>query len=129
MQDPVADMICRINNAQARAFGEVAVPYSKHKQHIAEVLKSEGYIAAVRREGEVADARLIMQLKYFKGKPVIRSIARVSKPSRRVYCDKNTIPRVRGGLGIAVVSTSRGVLSDREARRRGLGGEVVCLVE
>jgi small subunit ribosomal protein S8 len=115
MSDPIADMLTRVRNAQAAFKAEVAMPSSKGKQAIAGVLKSEGYIAdfAVREGGD---------------KPVIESLKRVSRPGLRIYKGKDELPRVLGGLGIAIISTSRGVMTDRAARAAGEGGEVLCTV-
>ncbi len=129
MQDPIADMFTRIRNAQARAKREVAMPASKRKAAIAEVLKNEGYIANYRvAEEPGAHPALVIELKYYDGRPVIERIERVSRPGLRAYRTSGELPRVVGGLGIAIVSTSRGLMTDRAARALGIGGEVVCAV-
>ena len=128
MQDPIADMLTRIRNAGMAGRDEVVVPESKMKAAIAEVLKSEGYIADVRKEGEGVSRVLCLNLKYRKGVSVIEGIQRVSKPSRRVYCGSSEIPNVRNGLGIAILSTPKGVVSGRVAEAENVGGEVLCHV-
>lgn len=128
IQDPIADMLTRIRNAQLRKRSEVEIPYSRHKEAIARVLAAEGYIGSCQEEGAGPEHRLKLQLKYHRERPVIDMLRRVSKPSCRVYRRAADLPRVRSGLGMAVVSTSRGVMTDSEARTKGLGGEVLCLV-
>ena len=128
MSDPIADMLTRIRNAQATEKASVLVPASKVKQSIAQVLKDEGYIEdfAVRTlEGKPV---IEIGLKYYAGKPVIEKLERVSRPGLRIYKRRDDIPRVMNGLGIAIVSTSKGVMTDRRARETGLGGEVLCIV-
>ncbi len=128
MQDPIADMFTRIRNAQARARKDVSMPASTRKSAIAKVLKDEGYITDFRTvEGDQHPA-MVIELKYYEGRPVIEHIQRTSKPSLRVYRGKDKLPTVVGGLGIAIVSTSRGLMTDREARAQGIGGEVLCSV-
>jgi len=128
MSDPIADMLTRIRNAQATEKASVLVPASKVKQSIAQVLKDEGYIEdfALRTH----DGRSVIEigLKYYAGKPVIEKIERVSRPGLRIYKRRDDIPRVMNGLGVAIVSTSKGVMTDRRARDTGLGGEVLCIV-
>lgn len=128
MTDPIADMLTRIRNAQAAGKAWVSMPASRLKLAIAEVLKNEGYItdAIVTEAG--GKQELTITLKYFQGKPVIELIQRVSKPGLRVFQGKGELPKVRGGLGVAIVSTPRGVMSDRAARAAGHGGEVLCIV-
>jgi small subunit ribosomal protein S8 len=128
MTDPIADMLVRIRNAQMVGHTEVAMPASKLKTSIAEVLKSEGYIEdfALRDNGPFKELRI--GLKYYAGKPVIERLERVSKPGLRVYKGRDDIPRVMNGLGVAILSTSRGVMTDRKARADGVGGEVLCIV-
>ncbi|CAN0287814.1 unnamed protein product, partial [Phaeothamnion confervicola] len=126
MQDPIGDMLTRIRNAQARAKRDVAMPASKRKSAIAEVLKNEGYITDYRVEGEGAAKQLHVELKYFRGKPVIERVWRVSRPGLRIYKTKDQLPSIIGGLGVAIVSTSKGLMSDREARAQGIGGEIIC---
>lgn len=128
MQDPIADMFVRIRNAQARAKRETRIPSSKKKLAIAEVLLNEGYIQGFRVEGEGVEASIVVDLKYYAGRPVIERIDRVSRPGLRVYKGSEELPRVVGGLGIAIVSTSRGLMTDRQARSMGIGGEVICSV-
>ena len=128
MTDPIADMLIRIRNAQMVGHTEVAMPASKLKASIAEVLKAEGYIEDFALRDNGAKKELRIGLKYYAGKPVIERLERVSKPGLRVYKGRNDIPRVMNGLGVAIVSTSRGVMTDRKARADGLGGEVLCIV-
>ncbi len=128
MQDPIADMLTRIRNAQARAKREVVMPGSTRKAAIAEVLKNEGYIANYAATSENGRPQLVVELKYYNGRPVIEKIERVSRPGLRVYRTRDALPRVVGGLGIAIVSTSRGLMTDRAARALGIGGEVICSV-
>ena len=127
MQDPIADMLTRIRNAQQVGKLNVTMPASNLKQNIARVLKEEGYIGDFKTEGDVK-RELTIDLKYYRGKPVIVEIARASRPGLRSYAGKDKLPEVRGGLGIAVVSTSKGVMTDRAARAQGVGGEVLCTV-
>jgi small subunit ribosomal protein S8 len=127
MNDPISDMLTRIRNAQAARKPHVSMPSSKFKLSIAEVLKAEGFIGEVTTVGDVKPVLTIV-LKYFQGKPVIDTIKRVSKPGYRVYKNADELPTVIGGLGVAIVSTSQGVMPDREARRNNIGGEVICLV-
>jgi small subunit ribosomal protein S8 len=128
MSDPIADMLIRIRNAQLVGHTEVAMPASKLKASIAQVLKDEGYIEdfALREEGAKKELRI--GLKYYAGRPVIERLERVSKPGLRVYRGRNDIPRIMNGLGVAILSTSRGVMTDRKARADGVGGEVLCIV-
>ena len=128
MTDPIADMLTRIRNGQASNKTEVAIPSSKLKTAIAEVLKKEGYISNYSTSGKGGKNILTIELKYFEGKPVIESIYRSSKPGLRLYKNKENLPKVLGGLGVAIVSTSAGVMSDRVAREKGVGGEVLCIV-
>lgn len=128
MQDPIADMFTRIRNAQARARKDVSMPASKAKSAIAQVLKDEGYISDFKTvEGE-PHPQLIVELKYYEGKPVIEKIKRASRPGLRVYRGKDDLPTVVGGLGVAIVSTSKGLMTDREARAQGIGGEILCSI-
>ena len=128
MQDPLADMLTRIRNAQMAGKTSVDMPGSKLKAAVARVLEEEGYIEGFESRVEDGKSRLALRLKYFQGKPVIAEIDRVSRPSLRSYAGKDDLPSVRGGLGIAIVSTSRGVMTDRAARAAGVGGEVLCTV-
>lgn len=128
MTDPIADMLTRIRNAQRANKAEVQMPASKVKKAIAEVLKGEGYVADLRDDQADGKAVLTIRLKYAEGRPVIAKIERVSRPGLRVYRGKDDLPKVMGGLGVAIVSTSKGVMSDRQARAAGHGGEVLCVV-
>ncbi|HEX7271536.1 MAG TPA: 30S ribosomal protein S8 [Casimicrobiaceae bacterium] len=128
MTDPIADMLTRIRNAQLAEKATVQMPASKVKLAIAKVLKDEGYIEGFAMVGEEKRRQLEIALKYYAGRPVIEKIERVSKPGLRIYKGKDEIPRVMNGLGIAIVSTSRGVMTDRKARATGVGGEVLCIV-
>lgn len=128
MTDPIADMLTRIRNAQQANKVDVSMPSSKVKVSIAEVLKEEGYVSAFNVNEVEGKATLTVTLKYFEGKAVISEINRVSRPGLRVYKSANELPRVVGGLGVAIVSTSKGVMADRKARALGQGGEVLCAV-
>jgi small subunit ribosomal protein S8 len=127
MSDPIADMLTRIRNGQSAAKTDVTMPASNIKQAIAKVLKDEGYIKDYSTTDE-AKPQLSVTLKYFDGKPVIESVKRVSRPGLRIYKSKDELPKVLNGLGVAIISTSKGVMTDREARAAGFGGEVICLV-
>jgi small subunit ribosomal protein S8 len=127
MQDPISDMLTRIRNAHHRSMTDVAMPASKLKASVAKVLQDEGYISGFRISDETKPT-LTVELKYFDGKPVIEEISRTSRPSLRVYKSSSDLPKVRSGLGIAIVSTSQGVMTDRAARTAGIGGEVLCTV-
>ena len=127
MQDPIADMLTRIRNGQAANKVAINMPSSKLKVAIANVLADEGYIESVKVI-EGVKPELEITLKYFQGKPVVESIQRISRPGLRIYKRKDELPKVMGGLGIAVVSTSKGVMTDRAARQAGLGGEIICYV-
>ena len=128
MQDPLADMFTRIRNAQARYKEDVLMDCSKKKIALAEVLKGEGYISDFEVSKEGSKSHLRIELKYHDGRAVIESIQRVSKPGLRIYRSKGDLPKVIGGLGVAIISTSAGLMSDSEARSRGVGGEVICSV-
>lgn len=128
MTDPISDMLTRIRNGQKARKVSVSMPLSNTKVAIAKVLKNEGYIVDYSVEGEISNSKLIVELKYFEGLPVIERVQRVSKPGLRVYRGKEDLPKVLGGLGVAIVSTSAGVMSDRQAREQGIGGEVLCIV-
>ena len=128
MTDPIADMLTRIRNAQLTERAVVAMPSSKVKVSIAKVLKDEGYIEGYKVSSEESKPLLEIALKYYAGRPVIEKIERVSTPGLRIYKGKDEIPRVMNGLGIAIVSTSHGVMTDRRARATGVGGEVLCIV-
>ena len=128
MTDPIADMFTRIRNAQMIGHADVAMPASKVKAEIARVLKDEGYIEDFRREEVEGKPVLSISLKYYEGRPVIDRLERVSTPGLRVYKGKDSLPKVLGGLGVAIVSTPKGVMSDRAARAAGHGGEVIGVV-
>jgi small subunit ribosomal protein S8 len=127
MQDPISDMLTRIRNGQAANKVAVKMPSSKLKIAIAKLLKDEGFVADYAVSGEVKP-ELEVTLKYFEAKPVIEQIQRVSRPGLRIYKKKDALPSVMGGLGVAVVSTSKGLMTDRAARKAGLGGEIICYV-
>lgn len=127
MQDPIADMLTRIRNGQAANKVAISMPSSKLKVAIANVLAEEGYVESFKVV-EGVKPELEITLKYFQSKPVVESIQRVSRPGLRIYKRKDELPKVMGGLGIAVVSTSKGVMTDRAARQAGLGGEIICYV-
>jgi small subunit ribosomal protein S8 len=128
MTDPIADMLTRIRNAQMSEKTTVAMPCSKIKAAIAQVLKDEGYIDDFKIDSDGVKSTLEIALKYYAGRPVIEKIERVSRPGLRIYKGSREIPPVMNGLGIAIVSTSRGVMTDRKARSTGVGGEVLCIV-
>ena len=128
MTDPIADFLTRIRNGQTAHKKQISSPSSKVKEAIAAVLKDEGYIADFLVTTEGAKKTIAVNLKYFQGKPVIERIERISKPALRVYKGKDELPTVMGGLGVAIVSTPSGVVSDRKARAAGQGGEVLCIV-
>ncbi len=127
MQDPIADMFTRIRNAQTARLQSVRMPSSKMKLSLCDVLKEEGYITSFSVEGDVKPEILVV-LKYHDDRPVIEEIKRVSRPGLRIYKDAVGIPKVRGGLGISIVTTDKGVMTDRAARAAGVGGEVICTV-
>jgi small subunit ribosomal protein S8 len=127
MQDPIADMLTRIRNGQAANHVSVKMPSAKLKVAIAKLLKDEGFITEYAVADE-AKPELEITLKYFQGKPVVETIQRVSRPGLRIYKGKDELPKVMGGLGIAIVSTSQGLMTDRAARQNGSGGEVICYV-
>ena len=128
MTDPIADMLTRIRNGQAANKVEVSMPSSKLKCAIAQVLKDEGYITDFSTSDDAGKQILGISLKYYEGKPVIEMIKRVSRPGLRLYKGKDDIPSIQSGMGVTIVSTSRGVMSDRQARAAGEGGEVLCVV-
>jgi small subunit ribosomal protein S8 len=128
MTDPIADMLTRIRNAQMVRGNSVTMPSSKLKAAIAQVLKDEGYIENFAIRPNAGKPELDINLKYYAGEPVIEKIERVSKPGLRIYRGRDDIPKVMNGLGVAIVSTSRGVMTDRKARAAGVGGEVLCFV-
>lgn len=127
MQDPLSDMLTRIRNAQQRNIPDVTMPCSNTKVNVARVLKDEGYIEDYS-VNEGSKPELTVNLKYFQGRPVIEEIKRVSRPGLRQYSSVNDIPRVKGGLGIVILSTNKGVMTDRAARAAGVGGELLCTV-
>ncbi len=129
MSDPIADMLTRIRNGQMAQLSNVSMPSSGVKTAIAELLKNEGYITDYSIEREEGHPKLNIELKYFDGKPVISKITRVSRPGLRIYKKSKALPKVMGGLGIAIVSTPKGLLTDHVARAEGLGGEIICYVE
>ncbi|MDH5301193.1 MAG: 30S ribosomal protein S8 [Gammaproteobacteria bacterium] len=128
MSDPIADMLTRIRNAHSAEKSEVSMPASKTKKAIADLLKQEGYIKDCAVASVEGKSILTIALKYHGGKPVIDELKRVSRPGLRIYKGAGEIPKVRAGLGVAVVSTSQGIMSDRAARKAGIGGEVICFV-
>ncbi len=127
LQDPISDMLTRVRNAQKAHKVSVVMPSSKQKVSVATVLKDEGYITDFKVSEDVKK-ELTIELKYYQGKPVIESIKRISRPGLRIFKAKDELPLVNGGLGISIISTSRGLMSDRQARAAGHGGEVICLV-
>jgi small subunit ribosomal protein S8 len=128
MSDPIADMLTRIRNAQLAEKLSVAMPSSRVKASIAQVLKDEGYVDDFKVRDEDGKSTLEIALKYYAGAPVIEKIERVSRPGLRIYKGRDDIPKIMNGLGIAIVSTSKGVMTDRKARATGIGGEVLCIV-
>jgi len=128
MSDPIADMLTRIRNAQLAEKLSVSMPSSRVKASIAQVLKDEGYIEDFKIRDEDGKSTLEVALKYYAGEPVIEKIERVSRPGLRIYKGRDDIPKIMNGLGIAIVSTSKGVMTDRKARATGIGGEVLCIV-
>ena len=129
LADPIGDMITRIRNAQMRALHTVIIPSSKFREKILEILKQEGYIANYKIQVDKKNKNsLLVDLKYFNGTPVIKEIKRVSKPGRRIYAKANSISKIQNGLGLAIVSTSIGIMSDNDARQKNVGGEIICRV-
>ena len=126
--DPIGDMITRIRNAQLRALNNVSIPSSKFRVKILEVLKQEGYIASYKISSEEKKETLQVDLKYNNGFPVIKEIKRVSKPGRRIYAKADSIEKIQNGLGLAIISTSMGIMSDNDARTKNIGGEIICRV-
>ncbi len=127
--DPIGDMFTRIRNGQMRNLNHVNIPASKFRSKILEILKSEGYINSFYLENDKKNLKTIkVNLKYYEGSPVIKEIKRISKPGRRVYSRANSIPKILNGLGMAIISTSQGVMSDMEARKNNVGGEIICKV-
>ena len=128
LQDPIADMLTRIRNGQYRSMSHVTMPSSNQKVAIAKILQEEGYITDFEVNEEGAKKALTIELKYYEGKPVIELLKRISHPGLRKYSKGDDIITVKGGLGIAIVSTSKGVMTDRSARSQGIGGEVLCII-
>jgi small subunit ribosomal protein S8 len=128
MQDPIADMLTRVRNASAASLKNVTMPSSKMKAAVADVLKQEGYISDFQVDGDEKKKTLTIKLKFYKNKPVIEGIKRISRPSCRIYCGSNDIPKVRNGLGTVVLSTPQGIISDKNARANNVGGEILCYV-
>jgi small subunit ribosomal protein S8 len=129
MTDPIADMLTRIRNANTAYKEEVEIPASRLKEEVARVLAREGYVQGFRLEGEEPKRRMVVEMKYGPDRErTISGLTRVSRPGRRVYADRDHLPRVLGGLGVSILSTSQGLLTDRQAARRGVGGEVLCQV-
>ena len=127
--DPIGDMITRIRNAQLRALNNVTIPSSKFRARILDVLKREGYISNYKPLSDHKNKEsLLVDLKYNNGLPVIKEIKRVSRPGRRIYAKADSIPRIQNGLGLAIVSTSKGIMSDTDARTKNIGGEIICRV-
>ena len=128
LSDPIGDMIARIKNATTRNYKKVEIPSSKFKTKIADVLKNEGYIIDYKVESNEGKNFILINLKYSSGNPVINSIQRVSKPGRRIFSSAESLPKVSNGLGIAIISTPKGVMSDIDARKQKVGGEIICKV-
>ena len=128
LSDPIGDMFTRIRNGQLRSLSFVKIPASNFRLKILEVLKAEGYIKNILIEDEKNKRNLKVDLKYYEGNPVIKEIKRVSKPGRRVYSRASSIPRIQNGLGLSILSTSKGVMSDIDARKNNLGGEIICRI-
>ena len=127
--DPIGDMLTRIRNGQMRSLNKINVPFSNFRLKILEVLKKEGYIVGFKTDNDKKNIKsLLVDLKYYEGQPVIKEIKRISKPGRRVYSKATSIPRIRNGLGVAILSTSKGVMSDSEAIKNNLGGEIICRI-
>ena len=129
LADPIGDMISRIRNGQMRLLSSVNIPASNFRLQILEVLKNEGYISNFVLEKEENNKKTLkVDLKYYEGNPVIKEIKRISKPGRRIYSRADSIPRIQNGLGLAIISTPKGVMSDNEARKNNIGGEIICRV-
>ena len=128
MTDPIADLLTRVRNAQRAHKKTVTVPYSRGKEAILKVFADEGYVADVAVEGEGAARQLRVTLKYFQGRGVIENIERISRPGLRIYRGKDELPKINAGLGVSIISTSKGVMTDRAARALGQGGEVLCKI-
>ena len=128
LSDPIGDMIARLKNSQMRSHKKIELPSSKFKAKIAEILKSEGYIIDYEVKSSENKSNLLISLKYNSGSPVISSIERVSKPGRRIFSSAESLPKVNNGLGIAIISTPKGVMTDIDARKQKVGGEIICKV-
>jgi small subunit ribosomal protein S8 len=128
MSDPIADFLTRIRNGQLSGKPEIAAPASRIKLALAKVLKDEGYIEDFAVDGDAKKPTVKVRLKYYQGRPVIERLERVSRPGLRIYRANDELPKILGGMGVAIISTSKGVMSDREARASGHGGEVLCIV-
>ena len=128
MQDPIADMLTRIRNALMAHKSEVQIPFSRLKEDVVKILQEEGYIRTYHAMGEGKDRMLVIALKYYKSKPVIEDIQRISRPGLRAYSRSDQIPLVRSGLGICILATSKGVMTDQQARALNVGGEILCTV-
>ena len=128
LSDPIGDMLVRIKNAQARNYKKVELPSSNFKVKIADILKSEGFIRDFKINDDIKKPLLAIDLKYHSGSPVISTIERVSKPGRRIFSSADSLPKINGGLGIAIVSTPKGVMTDVDARKQKVGGEIICKV-
>ena len=127
--DPIGDMLTRIRNGQMRSLSKIHVPFSSFRSNVLEVLKKEGYIIGFRIDKDKDNKKsLLVDLKYYEGRPVIKEITRVSKPGRRVYSRANSIPKIQNGLGLAIISTPKGVMSDSDARKNNIGGEIICRI-
>ena len=128
LSDPIGDMIARIKNAQSRNHKKVELPSSNFKMKIADILKNEGFIKDFKKTGDEKKPTLLLELKYHSGNPVINNFERVSKPGRRIFSSADSLPKINNGLGIAIVSTPKGVMTDIDARKQRVGGEIICKV-
>ncbi|MDK9581150.1 30S ribosomal protein S8 [Sneathia sanguinegens] len=128
LTDPIADMLTRIRNANAAKHASVSIPFSRIKESIANILKNEGYIVDYEIKEEGANKDIVVTLKFVDGEEVVKGLRRISKPGRRVYSSVENLPKVLGGLGIAIVSTPKGVLTDKECRKHSVGGEILCYI-
>ena len=128
LSDPIGDMIARVKNAQARKHKKVELPSSKFKSKIADILKNEGFIKDFKVNTESNKSSLLLELKYHSGNPVINTFERVSKPGRRIFSSAEGLPKINNGLGIAIISTPKGVMTDIDARKQKIGGEIICKV-
>ena len=129
LADPIGDMLTRIRNGQMRSLNKIEIPFSNFRLKILEVLKNEGYIVSLNiTDNKNKTKSILVDLKYYEGQPVIKEIKRVSKPGRRIYSRADSIPKVLNGLGVAILSTSKGVMSDSEAVKNNLGGEIICRI-